>query len=341
MSTPANRPSHSPSNAPIVPMRAAHARRARGIWLPATLIGVSALVYAAAAIYTGQLAQLSFNGVMGLLQRMVALGLVAIGQNFVILAGSIDLSVANLISVCAVIASYVMQGDAHAMFYGVVATLVLAALVGVINGLLVTRLSVSPLIATLGVGMVLQGILSVAFTNLRGAVPKSFQVIAYGNIAQIPFAVLLLAVALGVAGFVLTRTVSGARLYTVGGNANSARLAGIRTGRVIVGAHVIGSLMAGVGGLYLASWLGAGTPWVGRDGGYGLDSIAVVVIGGTLLAGGRGGVAGTIAGVFVFATLDAVFNMLQIDAFLSQVLRGAIVILSVGAYTFRSKGHIA
>jgi ribose transport system permease protein len=331
----------TPANSSQMALKPAHVRRARGFWLPATLIGVSALIYAAAALYTGQYAQLSFGGVMGLLQRMVALGLVAIGQNFVILAGSIDLSVANLISVSAVIASYVMQGDPNAMVYGVILTLVLAALVGVVNGLLVTRLSVSPLIATLGVGMVLQGLLSVAFTELRGAVPKSFQTIAYGNIAQIPFAVLLLAVVLGIAGFVLTRTVSGARLYTVGGNANSARLAGIRTERVIVGAHVVASLMAGIGGLYLASWLGAGTPWVGRDGGYGLDSIAVVVIGGTLLAGGRGGVAGTIAGVFVFATLDAVFNMLQIDAFLSQVLRGAIVILSVGAYTFRSKGHVA
>ncbi|CAM2141838.1 L-arabinose transport system permease protein AraH [Pararobbsia alpina] len=313
----------------------------RDAWLPITLVGLSAAVYAAAAIYTGQFAQLSFGGIMGLLQRMVALGLVAIGQNFVIIAGSIDLSVANLISVCAVMASYLMQGDAHAIVYGVVLTLVIAALVGAVNGLLVTRLSVSPLIATLGVGMVLQGVLSVAFTTLRGAVPKSFQTIAYGSVVQIPYAVLLLAAALGIAGYVLTRTVSGARLYTVGGNAHSARLAGIRTARVMIGAHVIGSLMAGIGGLYLASWLGAGTPWVGRDGGYGLDSIAVIVIGGTLLAGGRGGVAGTIAGVFVFATLDAVFNMLQIDPFLSQVLRGAIVILAVGAYTFRHKGHVA
>lgn len=328
------------STAPIR-IRSAHRSRLSTAWLPLVLVGVSAVVYAAAAIYTGQVAQLSLNGVMGLLQRMVALGLIAIGQNVVILAGSIDLSVANLVSVCAVMASYLMQGDSHAIVYGVILTLIIAAGVGAINGLLVTSLSVSPLIATLGVGMVLQGVLSVAFTSLRGAVPKSFQTVAYGSIAEVPYAVLLLAAALGIAGYVLTRTLSGARLYTVGGNAHSARLAGIRTGRVIVGAHMVGSLMAGIGGLYLASWLGAGTPWVGRDGGYGLDSIAVVVIGGTLLAGGRGGVAGTLAGVFVFATLDAVFNMLQIDPFLSQVLRGAIVILAVGAYTFRSKGHIA
>ena len=99
--------------------------------------------------------------------------------------------------------------------------------------------------------------------------------------------------------------------------------------------------MAGLAGLYLASWLGAATPWVGRDGGYDLDSIAAVVIGGTLLAGGRGSIAGTLAGVFVFATIDAVFNMLQIDAFLSQVLRGVVVVAAVGLYTFRSRSHTA
>ena len=115
----------------------------------------------------------------------------------------------------------------------------------------------------------------------------------------------------------------------------------IRTERVMVGAHILCSLMAGLTGLYLASRLRAGAPWVGRDGVYDLESIAVVVIGGTLLAGGRGGVWGTLAGVFLFATLDAVFNMTGIDAFPKQVLRGAIVILAVAVYAVRSKGHVA
>ena len=139
----------------------------------------------------------------------------------------------------------------------------------------------------------------------------------------------------------LTRTRFGAHLYATGGNRDGARLAGIRTERVMIGAHVLCSLMAGLTGLYLASRLRAGAPWVGRDGVYDLESIAVVVIGGTLLAGGRGGVWGTLAGVFLFATLDAVFNMTGIDAFPKQVLRGAIVILAVAVYAVRSKGHVA
>ena len=101
------------------------------------------------------------------------------------------------------------------------------------------------------------------------------------------------------------------------------------------------SLSAGLTGLYLASRLRSGAPWVGRDGVYDLESIAVVVIGGTLLAGGRGGVWGTLAGVLLFVTLDVDFNMLGVSAYPQLVLRGAIVILAVAAYTFRTRGHVA
>jgi ribose transport system permease protein len=309
--------------------------------IPLMLVGLSACIYIAAALYTGQYAQLSLAGVMGLVQRTVALGLVALGQNFVILGGSIDLSVANLVSVSAVMASYVMQGDPQAVPYAVAAVLAIAALIGTVNGLLISRLRVSPLIATLGVGLVLQGVLSVAFTRLHGSVPRSFQTLAYGNWAGIPIALFGLAAVVLVASVVLTRTVAGAHLFAVGGNADSARLSGIDPAKVLIGAHVASALMCGLAGLYLVSWLGAGTPWVGRDGGYDLDSIAAVVVGGTLLAGGKGGVAGPMAGVFTFATIDAVFNMLQIDPFLSQVLRGGIVVVAVGLYTFRSKEQVA
>ena len=157
----------------------------------------------------------------------------------------------------------------------------------------------------------------------------------------LPYSVLGLFVLALVGWQVLRTTRFGAHLYAVGGNAEGARLAGMRTDFVIIVAHVICSVMAGVTGLYLASRLRSGAPWVGRDGVYDLESIAVVVIGGTLLAGGRGGVWGTLAGVLLFATLDAVFNMLGVPAFPKLVLRGAIVILAVAAYAMRSKEQVA
>ncbi|MCV9938953.1 ABC transporter permease [Boseaceae bacterium BT-24-1] len=317
------------------------ARPAREIPVAPLLFAGSLALYIVTALATGQHAYLTGEGFVGLTQRMVALGIVALGQTLTILVGSIDLSVANLISVAAVLASFIMKGEPAMIAPAVLAVLALSAAVGLVNGLIIARLDVNPLIATLGVGLILQGLLSASFSNFAGSVPSAFQAFAYGRIGPLPWSVLLLFVLAFAIWLMLTRTRFGAHLYATGGNRDGARLAGIRTERVIIGAHVLCSLMAGLTGLYLASRLRAGAPWVGRDGVYDLESIAVVVIGGTLLAGGRGGVWGTLAGVFLFATLDAVFNMTGIDAFPKQVLRGAIVILAVAVYAVRSRGHVA
>ncbi|SEB89061.1 monosaccharide ABC transporter membrane protein, CUT2 family [Rhizobiales bacterium GAS188] len=306
----------------------------------ATIALLSAFAFIVVALATGESAQLSASGISGLLQRMVALGIVAIGQTLVIVAGSIDLSVAHLISVSAVLASYVMQGSPERILPAVAAVLAIAALVGLVNGVLIARLAVNPLIATLGTGLILKGLLSTSFDNFAGSVAPQFQLFAYGSIGPVSFSLMTLAVLWGAVALLLRRTVFGAHLYAVGGNATGARLAGIRTERVIIGAHMLASLLAGVTGLYLASRLGSGAPWVGRDGLYDLESIAVVVIGGTLLSGGKGGVAGTLAGVLLFAVLDASFNMIGIDPFLKQILRGTIVVASVAVYTFKTKAFV-
>jgi ribose transport system permease protein len=234
-----------------------------------------------------------------------------------------------------------MQGHPAMMLPAVAVVLAISVVVGVINGAIIAGLRVNPLIATLGVGLVLQGLLSASFTDFAGSVPQAFQAFAYGALGPVPYSVLgLFALALA-AWWTLRATRFGAHLYAVGGNAEGARLAGVRTHLVMIGAHVICSVLAGVTGLYLASRLRSGAPWVGRDGVYDLESIAVVVIGGTLLAGGRGGVWGTLAGVLLFATLDAALNMLGVPAYPKLILRGAIVILAVAAYAARTREHVA
>lgn len=314
---------------------------AAGLSIAVLLAGLSIGFFIVVALATGETAQLGGQGIVGLLQRMVALGLVAVGQTFVILVGSIDLSVAALISAVAVLASHIMQGDPAMILPAIVICLGLCLVVGLVNGALVAYGGINPLIATLGTGLVIQGVLAASFGMLQGAVAREFQVVAYGGVLGVPYSILLLAALSLAAAFVLDRTLFGARIYAVGGNPDGARLAGIRTERVTLSAHVVASLFAGASGLYLAARLQSGTPWIGRDGIYDLESIAVTVIGGTILAGGKGGVAGTLAGVLLFASLDAGFNMLGIDAFLKQVLRGAIVVAAVAIHAVRSKGHVA
>ena len=239
------------------------------------------------------------------------------------------------------LASFIMSGDPAMMLPAVLAVLAIGAVVGVLNGLIITQLHVNPLIATLGMALMLQGLLSTAFTNFAGSVPVEFQVFAYGEIGGLPISVPFL-VALAVLGwFVLRFTKFGSNIYAVGGNADAARLAGVKTARVIIAAHVISSLSASVAGLYLASRLRSGAPWIGRDGVYELESIAVVVIGGTVLAGGRGGVWGTMAGVMIFSLIDSIFNLAGVDAFAKQILRGLVIVAAVAFYAIRSKRIVA
>lgn len=273
--------------------------------------------------------------------RSVALGIVAMGQTFVMLAASIDLSVAYLISVTAVMASYLMQGDPNRVPMAIAAVFGIGALVGLINGLIVSKLKVNPFIATLGVGLVLKGILNASFETFVGAVPRSFQSFGYDAIGPVPISILVLLGVTIVGAFVLSRTRFGSHLYAVGGNEESSRLSGLRTDRVIIFAHVVCSLTAVLTGLFIVSRLRSGAPWVGPDGLYDLESVAAVVVGGTALSGGKGGVVGTLAGVLIFGVLDTTFNQLGVDTFLKQVLRGAIIILAVASYTIRSREKAA
>ncbi|GII81688.1 sugar transporter permease [Sphaerisporangium rufum] len=275
---------------------------------------------------------LTMENIVGIQQRSAALGIVAIGQTMVILAGSLDLSVAYLISLTSLVAAETMAGGDGMVVPAIAAVLAVSATVGLVNGLVVTGLRVHAFIATLGVGLIVAGLLDARYDGPAGSVPASFQHLGYDRIGPLPVSALLWAAVAAAAWFLLRRTRLGHRIYAVGGDAEVARLSGVRTGRVVVAAHVICSVCAGIGGLLLASRLGAGAPTVGTDGGYDLESIAAVVLGGTALAGGRGGVAGTVGGVLLLAVLDSVFNQLEIDSFAKDVVRGVVLVAALAIY---------
>jgi ribose transport system permease protein len=310
-------------------------------WAPAIVLALAFAAYAGIALYTGQGQYLTVGNLIGILGRSIALGITAIGQTFAILVASIDLSVASLISATAVLASVIMNGDPAMMLPAILAVLALGALVGVVNGLVVAKLEVNPLIATLGMSLIIQGCLSAFVSNFAGSVPPEFQFFAYGSLFGLPFSLVVLVAFALAAWAVLRFTRFGSDIYATGGSPDAARLAGIKTDRVVVAAHTICSLCAAIAGLYLASRLRSGAPWIGRDGVYDLESIAVVVIGGTVLAGGRGGIWGTMAGVVIFSLIDSTFNLAGVDAFAKQVLRGIIIVAAVAVYAMRSKRIVA
>ena len=274
------------------------------------------------------------------LVRSVALGIVAVGQTYVILGGSLDLSVAYQVSVTAVLASVFMDGSTARIWVAVPAVIAVGAFIGLVNGLIITKLHINAFIATLGMSLILRGALNATVDNYAGAVPPEFQRLGYDTILGLPVSILLLFAVVGIGWFVLRHTRFGHHLYAVGASKESARLSGVRSDRVLILAHVICSVTAVLTGLFIVSRLSAGAPWVGTDGNYDLESIAAVVLGGTALMGGRGGVLGTFAGVLILALLDNAFNQLQIDPLLKDVVRGVIIIAAVAALTVRQRGSI-
>jgi ribose transport system permease protein len=299
------------------------------------LIGVFLIAWIVVAADGGDF--VSVSNIVNMLQRSVALGIVSLGQTVAILAGSLDLSVAYLISLASLLAATTMDGESSRMVLGIVVALGFGAAVGLANGLIITKLRVNAFIATLGMALILRGYIEDRWDGPDGSVPDNFEALGYTRFGPIPESVFLLAIVAVLVWFLLRSTRFGYRLYAVGGNEDVSRMSGVRTHRTIIGAHVLCSVLAALTGVFLASRLGSGTPTVGPGGGYDLESIAAVVLGGTALTGGRGGVIGTLGGVAILAVLDNTFNQLELNSFLKDVVRGLIIIAAVAVYARRQE----
>jgi ribose transport system permease protein len=275
--------------------------------------------------------------IVNILQRSVALGIVSAGQTVVILLGSLDLSVAWLISLASLVLATNMNGQEANVLPAVALVLAIGLGVGLANGLIITKLRVNAFIATLGTALIIQGIIQNRYDGPAGAVPASFRDIGYTRFGVIPMSFFLLIAVVAVIWFLLQWTRFGYRIYAVGGSEDVSKLSGLRTHRTIIAAHIVCSLTAVITGMFLAARLGAGTPTVGTDGGYDLESIAAVVLGGTALMGGRGSVLGTVGGVFILAVLDNTFNQLEVNSFIKDVVRGIIIIAAVAVYARREE----
>ena len=278
---------------------------------------------------------------LNIVVRSVALGIVAVGQTLVLIGASIDLSVAYTISITAVMSSYIMQGNTNNVPVAVAGVFLIGIAIGLTNGLIITKLRVNPFIATLGTSLIIKGIINATFSNYTGSVPQGFEYFGYGTIGPVPVSIIILILVVILGWFILARTKFGAHLYGVGGNSEVARLSGVRTDRVLIGAHVLCSVTAVLSGMFLVSLMRSGAPWVGPNGFYDLNSIAVAVIGGTALSGGKGGVWGTLAGVLIFGVLSTAFNQLGVNPYLKIVFQGLIIVLAVASYTVRSKKEAA
>jgi ribose transport system permease protein len=276
------------------------------------------------------------GNISSILTGTSVLGFIAIGQTLVILVGSLDLSVPYVTSLASLIAAGVMANRSENVLPGVLLALGAAAAIGLANGLIVAGLNVHGFIATLGVGLIISGYLATNYKGSFGQTPLPFRLIGATGLGPVPVSTLIMLGCAGLAMLLLHRTRTGHRIYAIGGDRNVARMSGIHVKAPVITAHVICSVLAGMAGLLLASRLGVGSPVVGSQGGYDLLSIAAVVLGGTLLSGGKGTISGTLGGVLIFALLDNIMSVLQVNPFLKDVVRGIVIVVAVAVYARRS-----
>lgn len=282
----------------------------------------------AGALMTGRF--LTVRNFTNIVEQSTGLGLVSLGQTFAILTAGIDLSVGSVMSLASTLASGLIDKDVAQAIWVIPALLVVCALIGMLNGLLISRLGIHPLIVTLGTGTVLQGATLLYALSPVGGMPRVLEFVAYETVLGVPVGAAIMMVLFLIAAIFLGYTRPGRDIYALGDDAEAARLVGINRQRVLLIVYGFSGLMAGLAGIYLAIRFGVGQPYLGVN--YTLASITPVVVGGTMLNGGRGGVLGTLLGVFLVGVLNNLLNFLQVSTHFQLVAQGAIIIAAVSIY---------
>lgn len=294
------------------------------------------LLYAVSGLFSPGMFQ--FGQIINILQIAAFLGVIATGQTLALLTGGIDLSVAGMVTMANIVSTSVMAGRPGNTFPGIAVCIALAAVVGLINGLMITVIRVTPLVATLGMNSILFG---AALVYTRGAphggISPGFAIFGQGHLAAIPISTICwLAIALAMV-WVTRETTFGRQLYAVGANAAAARMMGVPVIRIIVVAYMLSSLMAVLGGLLLTSYIGSPSLGIGDQ--FLLTSIAATVVGGTALTGGMGSVLGTIGGTLFITELNSFTNIVRVSTGTQFVLQGAVIALSVLLYRLVGLGR--
>jgi ribose/xylose/arabinose/galactoside ABC-type transport system permease subunit len=270
---------------------------------------------------------LTVNNIVNILRQSTINGIIAVGMTLVILTAGIDLSVGSILALSSVITAAMLQSGmpvAAAVFLG----LGIGAVCGLINGVTITKASVPPFVATLGMMTIARG-LALVFTGGKPitGLPETFRFIGTGSVGPIPTPIILAALAFIIGTILLTRTSLGQFIYAIGNNPVAARYAGISVSLNITLVYVISGFLAALAGLILIARLGSAQPTAGLA--FEFSAIAAVVVGGTSFAGGQGGLGGTLIGVLIIAVLNNGLNLLNVSSFYQPVVSGVVIALAL------------
>ncbi|NJN93744.1 MAG: ABC transporter permease [Anaerolineales bacterium] len=277
-----------------------------------------------------------FSNIVGILLATAVNGVLALGVTFVIVTGGIDLSVGTVMTLSAVMAGVFITYWGMPVPIGVLAGLATGGIVGLTNGLLISKFKIPPFIATLGTMMIARGLALVisGLTPIYFNDAPAFAMIAMGSVLgaiipgfDIPNAVLILFIAALIGGIILSKTILGRYTFALGSNEEATRLSGVNVAVWKTSVYALCGVFSGLAGVLIAARLNSAQPALGV--GYELDAIAAAVIGGTSLSGGEGTILGTIIGAFIISVLTNGLRILSVPQEWQIVVTGIIVITAV------------
>jgi len=287
----------------------------------------------------------TLNNAILVMKHVALYSFIGIGMTFVIITGGIDLSVGSIAGLSGMIAGFLINRGIHVPALGgtvyfaapivILITLIVGALFGMFNALLVGVLKMPPFIATLGTMYMARGFANLisgglTFPNLAGTEEhgnKGFEILGTGKWLNIPVQIWIMILMICIGAFILNKTVLGSHIYAVGGNLEAARLSGIKTSKVLFFVYGFSGALAAVTGMVAASQLVASHPATGET--WETYAIAATVLGGTSMSGGTGKVGGTVIGLFVITVLNDGMVMVGISEFWQKVITGIVVIVAV------------
>lgn len=276
---------------------------------------------------------LTAENISNLLLQSVFVMIVAFGTMFVLSMGGIDLSVGSVLGLCGGITGWLMMSGIN-MWVAILAGLILGALIGAFNGFIITKLNISPFLATFAMLYIARGLLFLLTSDepIRDFATPGFKFLAQGSLLGVPMAVLITVIVFIICHFLFKATSFGRLVIGVGSNKEASHLSGINTDRVKIRVYVLSGLLAAVAGILLTSRLTSVQPLMGTS--YELDAIAAAVIGGTSMFGGKGSVVGVTIGAVILALVSNGLDLLAVNQFYRLIITGLIIVIAVGAERF-------
>lgn len=302
--------------------------RTHGIWLAVIVLALVAMPIAPGF--------LSPRNLLNLLRQAAPLGIVSLGITLVMVARRVDLSVGAIASLAAVMSAALMGGSDSRLPLALGSAVLMGAVVGWLNGLLVARGRLEPFVTTLGVAILLTGVNRLVTGGTAfGVLAPSFRKVLNGRWGSVPIVVVVLVLLIVVAAYVLHKTRFGRALYLTGANEAAAWLSGVKTRRAVIGAYVISGVTGAIAGILLLARYGISGNLIGE--GYEFDALAAAVLGGTTFEGGKGSIAGTVAGVLLLSMAYTLVLMGGLSYHWQLIVRGGIIIGAVTLYAITQR----